>query len=171
MLIDFAADKRAATPTMAAEIVVPTKLSLIQDIQNQTHRLNTVFANKIVNFKQHITSINIKSPKQIIMEQTQRLDDITKTMNLIAGNKLAFTKQLLSGLPNIYNFVKNRTLSLTQAVNHTGQMLSSLGYKSVLQRGFAIVRNSNGKIINRASNFTDTAVIEFADDTVSVKKA
>ncbi len=170
MLIDFAADYRAATPTMAAEIVVPTKLTLIQDIQNQSHKLSSLFAHKIVNLKQAISGLNIKSPKQIIMEQTQRLDDITRTMNLVINNKLMMAHQQISNAPDIEKILSNRMISLNQAIVHIGQMLSSLSYKSVLGRGFAIVRDDTGNIISRASEFTDNANIEFADDNVNVKK-
>ncbi len=170
MLIDFAADYRAATPTMAAEVVVPTKLSLIQDIQNQSHRMSSIFANKIVNLKQHISNINIKSPKQIIMEQTQRLDDITRTMGLIIKNKLSLARQHIETIPELNKIIQNKNIAMTQAINHLGQMLSSLGYKNVLQRGYAIVRDMNGDIISQASKMQGNAKIEFNDDTISVKK-
>ena len=92
MLIDFAADVRAPTPTGAAEMVVPTKISLIQEIDNLSHRLNTAFTTQIINHKRNINNINIKSPKQILMEQMQRLDDIGRTMNIIITNKIQYVQ-------------------------------------------------------------------------------
>ncbi|MBR5904185.1 MAG: exodeoxyribonuclease VII large subunit, partial [Alphaproteobacteria bacterium] len=75
MLIDFAADVRAPTPTGAAEMVVPTKISLIQELDNLSHRLTTAFTNNLIGLKKHLSNINIKSPHQILMEKTQHLDD------------------------------------------------------------------------------------------------
>ena len=54
MLIDFAADVRAPTPTGAAEMVVPTKISLIQELDNMSHRLDTIFATRLVGIKQKL---------------------------------------------------------------------------------------------------------------------
>lgn len=167
MLIDFAADVRAATPTMAAEIVVPTKISLIQEITNFSHRLSASFASRIVNAKQRIESIIVKSPKQIVMEQMQRLDDLTRTMNIIANGKLVTTKQQIQSVSSFPNILQNRMISLNQAVNHLGQMLNSLSYKNVLQRGYAIVRSDN-KIISHVADFHTPAEIEFSDGVVKI---
>jgi exodeoxyribonuclease VII large subunit len=167
MLIDFAADVRAATPTMAAEIVVPTKLSLIQEIDNLSHRLSGNFANKLVNAKQKVAGINIKNPKQLIMEHTQRLDDLSRTFAIIINGKIATTRQqieLLGGFPKI---LQNRLSSLNQAVSHLDQMLNSLSYKNVLMRGYAIVRTDD-KIISSVENFKTPASIEFADGLIKI---
>ncbi|MEE1029505.1 MAG: exodeoxyribonuclease VII large subunit, partial [Alphaproteobacteria bacterium] len=51
MLIDFAADYRAPTPTGAAEAVVPTKISLIQDLDNMWARLSGTFTTRLINAK------------------------------------------------------------------------------------------------------------------------
>ncbi len=168
MLIDYAADVRAATPTMAAEIVVPTKLSLIQEIDNLSHRLSGNFANKLVNAKQKVIGINIKNPKQLIMEHAQRLDDIGRTATIIINGKIARTKQQIESLSGFPKILQNRFSSLNQAVSHLGQMLNSLSYKNVLLRGYAIVRNKSDKIISSTENFTTPATIEFADGTVKV---
>lgn len=167
MLIDFAADVRAATPTMAAEIVVPTKLSLIQEIGNLSHRLSGNFANRIVNAKQKIESINLKSPKQIIMERGQRLDDLTRTMGIIINVKLATTKQRLESVSNFGIVLQNKLGGLNQAVSHLNQMLNSMSYKSVLNRGYAIVRSGNN-VVARAAEFTRPATIEFSDGIIEV---
>ena len=161
MLIDFAADVRAPTPTGAAEMVVPTKLSLIQELDNLSHRLNTAFVTKISHFKRDITNTNIKSPKQILMEQEQRIDDLARTMLIIIENKINMTKQRIALLSKFPTIMENRLNMLNQSLIHTGQMLKSLSYKNVLARGFAIVRDKDNKIIS-----TTTAVpnsIEFAD--------
>lgn len=163
MLIDFAADVRAPTPTGAAEILVATKLSLIQELDNLWHRLSNNFTTRLTNAKSRIESINIKNPKQLVMEQEQRLDDLTRTMNIIINNKVVAARQRMEHVSTFPNILQNRMAALTQAVSHLDQMLNSLSYKSVLQRGYAIVRDIDNQIISRADSKQKPASIEFAD--------
>ncbi|MBP9999570.1 MAG: exodeoxyribonuclease VII large subunit [Proteobacteria bacterium] len=162
MLIDFAADVRAPTPTGAAEMVVPTKLSLIQDLDNQGHRLDTVFATRLVGVRQKIESISIKSPKQMVMEWGQRLDDAGRTLSLIISNKMTIARQKIDIIANMPNILTNKMSMLNQAVSHLDKMLNSLSYKNVLRRGYAIVRDENNKIISN-SGAGRPATIEFND--------
>ncbi|MFQ6702701.1 MAG: exodeoxyribonuclease VII large subunit [Alphaproteobacteria bacterium] len=167
MLIDFAADHRAPTPTGAAEAVVPTKLSLVQELDNMWVRLSGNFTTRLINAKQRIESISIKSPKQFVMEQAQRLDDVSRTLNVIIGAKMAATRQKMDAVSGFPNVLQNRMASLNQAVAHLGQMLNSLSYKSVLSRGYAIVRDENNQIISRAGDGVPKS-IEFADGVVQI---
>lgn len=167
MLIDFAADYRAPTPTGAAEAVVPTKLALIQELDNMWVRLSGGFVSRLANAKQRVESINIKSPKQLVMEQQQRLDDMGRTLNLIVNTKVVAAHQKMETVSNFPNIMQNRMLVLEQSVAHLGQMLNSLSYKNVLARGYAIVRGSDGVIISRSDGGTP-ASIEFADGVVEL---
>ena len=163
MLIDFAADVRAPTPTGAAEMVVPTKLSLIQDLDNLWHRLSSNFSTLLINAKAKLDSINVKNPKQLVMEQAQRLDDISRTLTILMNAKLTSAHQKMDAVNNFHNFLLNKLKLFNQSVDHIGQMLNSLSYKSVLQRGYAIVRNDKKKILSRISDNEKPAFIEFAD--------
>ena len=167
MLIDFAADVRAPTPTGAAEMVVPTKISLIQELNNLSHRLNTALTNQIINLKRNLSNINIKSPKQVLMEQTQRLDDITKTMTIIINSKMQNAHQKIELISRFPVILENRFNTLNQSVNHIGQMLNSLSYKNVLQRGYAIVRDADNNIVSTSS--AKPSSIEFADGILELK--
>lgn len=168
MLIDFAADVRAPTPTGAAEMVVPTKISLIQDLDNLSHRLSTAFSTYLIHVKQQISNVNIKSPKQILMEQSQRIDDISKTMSLIISAKMQSVRQKIDLMARFPMILENKFKSLSQSVIHIDQMLNSLSYKNVLQRGYAIVRDKNDKIISSQS--AKPASIEFADGILKLDK-
>lgn len=167
MLIDFAADVRAPTPTGAAEMVVPTKLSILQDLDNVGHRLDTSFATRLVNVKQRIENISIKSPKQVVMEWGQKIDDIARTLNLIINNKMTVARQKIDVVANMPNILTNKMNILNQSVAHLGQMLGSLSYKSVLSRGYAIVRDANNKIISN-SGAGIPATIEFNDGVIKL---
>ena len=142
MLVDFAADFRAPTPTGAAEAVVPTKISLIQELDNLWHRLSSNLITRIGNAKNRIENIIIKSPHQMVMERTQRLDDITRTLGIIINAKMTDAKR---------------------SVEHSGQMLNSLGYKNVLARGYAIARDANNEIVSSVVTPNKIVSIEFAD--------
>ncbi len=167
MLIDFAADYRAPTPTGAAEAVVPTKLSLIQELDNMWVRLSGGFTARLINAKQRIESIVIKSPKQVLMEHTQRLDDIGRTLNIMVGAKVTAARQKIEVAATFSNILQNRMATLSQSVAHMGQMLNSLSYKNVLARGYAIVRDKDNKIISRADDGRP-ASIEFADGVIDL---
>jgi exodeoxyribonuclease VII large subunit len=168
MLIDFAADVRAPTPTGAAEMVVPTKISLIQEIDNLSHRLNKAFTGQLANLKQRILNINIKSPNQVLMERAQRLDDVVKTMNLIIGAKIQAAHQKMDLIARFPLVLENKFNSLNQSIIHIGQMLASLSYKNVLQRGYAIVRDKNNNIISTQTGAP--ASIEFWDGILQLDK-
>ena len=72
--------------------------------------------------------------------------------------------EIVSTFPNI---LQNRMTALGQALNHMGQMLNSLSYKSVLSRGYAIVRGADGNIISRSDGGAP-ASIEFADGVIQI---
>ncbi len=166
MLIDFAADVRAPTPTGAAEMVVPTKISLIQELDNLSHRLNNAFTNNLINLKRSISAINLKNPKQVLMEQSQKLDDLMRTMNIIIDKKMQYVHQRVELVSRFPTILSTRLTVLSQSVQHMGQMLNSLSYKNVLNRGFAIVRDKDNKIISTVSAVP--ASIEFADGVLKL---
>lgn len=168
MLIDFAADVRAPTPTGAAEMVVPTKLSLFQELDNLWHRLSNNFTTRLTNAKSRLEAFTIKSPKQMVMEQAQRLDDITRTLNIIVNAKLMSAHQKIDTVTNVDNLVQTKLNLLNQSVLHFGQMLNSLSYKNVLQRGYAIVRDGDNNIISRVSDGLKPKNIEFADGVLTL---
>lgn len=168
MLIDFAADVRAPTPTGAAEMVVPTKLALGTDLENLWHRLSGNFTTRLANARARMESINIKSPRQIIMEHSQRLDDISRTMGIIINGRISTAHQQMDAVASMPNILQNKMAALTQSVTHMGQMLNSLSYKSVLARGYAIARDASGEIIARADGAPKIASVEFADGVVKI---
>ena len=167
MLIDYAADVRAPTPTGAAEMVVPTKLSLIQELDNLWHRLSNNFTTRLANARARMESIVVKNPKQLVMEQQQRLDDISRTLNVIINGKIVAARGRMDAVAAFPNILQNKMMVMTQGLNHLGQMLNSLSYKSVLSRGYAIVRDEKNQIISRADG-ARPASIEFADGVVKV---
>ncbi len=168
MLVDFAADHRAPTPTGAAEAVVPTKISLIQDLENTFHRLSVGFATKFQNLRQKIENINIKSPRQMVMERAQRLDDITRTLGVIINAKMMDAKHKMEIVARAPDIMNNKMLNLRRGLEHNGQMLNSLGYKNVLARGYAIARATDGAIISSVAATTKIASVEFADGVVNI---
>lgn len=168
MLVDFAADHRAPTPTGAAEAIVPTKISLFQDLENMGHRLSAGFAVRITNTKNRIENIIIKSPRQMVMERAQRLDDITRTLGIIINAKMVDARrkmEIVARMPDILNY---KMINLRRGLEHSGQMLKSLGYKNVLARGYAIARDSDNQIISSAATTNKIASIEFADGVVKI---
>lgn len=163
MLIDFAADFRAPTPTGAAEAAVPTKLSLIQDLDNQWHRLLGALSARLTTAHQKMDSVSLKSPQQMLMERQQRLDDMSRTLGIIVNGRMQAARQKMDAVPSMSVMLGNKMQSLRQMISHIGQMLNSLSYKSVLSRGFTIARDASGNVVSHVADAPRISSIEFAD--------
>jgi len=168
MLIDFAADFRAPTPTGAAETVVPTKLVLAQELDNMWHRLSGTFITRLANARARMDSVVIKSPKQMLMERIQRLDDVGRSMSVIVGARVAAVRQKMDVVSGFGGTIATQMQLRRQRIEHMGQMLNSLSYKNVLSRGYAIARDMHGDIVSSVTA-PRPASIEFADGTVKLQ--
>ena len=104
----------------------------------------------------------------MLMERAQRIDDITRTLGIIINAKLTDAKHkmdVVSKMPDILNY---QMINLRRGLEHNGQMLNSLGYKNVLARGYAIVRDQDGKIISHSENAPRPTTIEFTDGIIQL---
>ena len=80
-LADFVADKRAATPTAAAELATPvTKLDLLTHLQNQEKRMATAVQNVLSKKKEALRNLSqsviFRQPERLYDGYLQRLDQL-----------------------------------------------------------------------------------------------
>jgi exodeoxyribonuclease VII large subunit len=75
-LIDFAADKRAPTPTAAAEMAVPVRAELMAALAENGHRLARAMARDLAHRRTEIEGLarGLPEPRRLIEDKTQALD-------------------------------------------------------------------------------------------------
>ena len=196
-MIDFAADKRAPTPTAAAEMAVPVRLDLIAGLRDRYNQLDGAARRYIEKQSLHVARVAAKLTHPRVMLETlvQRLDDRAERLQTAATSMLLRGQQRLARLTAGLNIlplkqniqhVSQRLESLTarlqntaklqfekklQRLNATGQLLESLSYHSVLRRGFVLVRDADGHTVMRAADVKagDALSLTFADGNRQVK--
>ena len=194
-LIDLAADARAPTPTKAAEWVVPKYTDLIERLSGLAERLKRVIYRAMDEFKSRLKSAQRGLPRMqdILGLPRQRFDGLAVRLprGLHANTqghygRLGAVRGRLSprplelrfqtmrqgldslGVRNIQAF-EHRVGRQRQTVSAVTQLLNSLGYHSVLARGFTIVRDEDGGTVRSAKIAADAQLIniEFADGQVA----
>jgi exodeoxyribonuclease VII large subunit len=130
-LSDYAADLRAPTPTGAAVLVTPNKDDLLADLVGLQAELDDVFDRKTRQYHQNLSSLqsqlNFLSPLNRIRNHQQRLDEVIMRLERGFDHRTSLYQSRLTGLD---------------------ARLKSLNPLQVLQRGYAIVSDENGKIIS-----------------------
>lgn len=129
-LTDFAADVRAATPSQAAEMVVPDVRDLIRYIRSLTNALETNILNKLkknrMRVEQYIESRIFTNPKDFLTSKQQVIDTLNARMEDSLVRSIAEKR---------YHF------------RVFGEKLAALNPLAVLERGYGIIQNKQKKLI------------------------
>lgn len=212
-LIDYAADRRAPTPTAAAEMAVPVRRDLIAQVMDDGSRLvaalNRVLEDRSLRVDR--ASRSIPHPQRILEDRMQRVDDRAERLSLAMQTRLERQKarldqsaarlpapaqqlayaqdrlnsrvQALGGAYHQYlsrtqsRFDRASTLMRPKAVQDKiaqaeqklaslGALLESYSYKGVLERGFALVSDSEGRPVLSAEGLKagQALTLQFKDD-------
>jgi len=153
-ICDFVADRRAPTPSAAAEIAVPD----IQDLKRQLSMISSSLKTRmgeIIGYKrQYLQSLaerrSLKSPMYYVDSKQELL--------------LNAEKRITSAFENVYSNKANR-LSVVSS------KLAALNPMAVLSRGYAAVFDGKGKVINSVGtlNKDDDIIFKVSDGEAKAK--
>ncbi|EKS29487.1 exodeoxyribonuclease VII large subunit [Afipia felis] len=194
-LIDFAADKRAPTPTAAAEMAVPVRADLAIEISSLARRSFACWQRGQENRRAELRGAARGLPKlsELLAIPRQRFDRASahlpralranthiydRRLSMIAGRltvttlrtQIARAKDQVSRLSESARRCSEHFIALRRTrIQHSAQMLAALSYKGVLSRGFALVRDEAGQPLHHAAQVGtgERISIEFADGRVA----
>lgn len=178
-LTDFAADHRAATPSAAAEAVVPVLADVVERLQELTVRTAQAMARYCL-FEQRRLDTNIIGLAQIrfrIQDESQRTDEATDRLkNLVcqrvianrelvrnrqrelAGlNPMVMIKRGLATIPQLMKRLERQIVVLSERrrrqIEATASQLTQLSPLAILGRGYSILTKiRDGTIVRRAED-------------------
>ena len=173
-LIDFASDRRAPTPTAAAEMATPVRLDLLEISAKTQHRLYTAMLNHTRHLFTSLQSLarGLISPKQSLQMKAQILDERQERLSTALNKKLQQRTQDLSFMSHRLHQVRHQAIvRINQNYNRWSQLLESYSYAKTLSRGFALAKDTEGRIITSSQQMKtkESALLQFVDGTVAVK--
>ncbi len=153
-LADFAADLRAATPSAAAELLVPARDELAMRLRQSQRRLDTAIARRLVNLAQRNDQAWLRLQAQSPGSRLER-----------GQLRLAALRQRLD--QRIVRGLEQRATAL----RGLGRTLNSVSPLATLARGYAIVRDAGGLVLRRAADATtgQTLEVQLSEGRLPVK--
>ncbi|RMD89941.1 MAG: exodeoxyribonuclease VII large subunit [Alphaproteobacteria bacterium] len=179
-LIDHAADRRAPTPTAAAEIAVPVRGELLARLAELDSRRLNAWARLSERRRERVAHLAraLPRPRDLVGLARQRLDDLgTRLPQALRAHVRAEESRLLrlSGALTPHRlrqhvlFERRRAGDLARRltpamrqrladsrgrVEAAGRLLESMSYRAVLARGYAVLRDDAGQPVTRAAALT-----------------
>jgi exodeoxyribonuclease VII large subunit len=176
-LIDFAADKRAPTPTAAAEMAVPVLRDCVETMLSLHQRLLGALSRGLERQRRHLQGLAraLPRPDSLFALPRQRFDSSAGRLRLalfqnLQGHAGRLTRASALMRPRIVRAEIQRgrecaadlDARITRAFRHrlrqSGasldaclRVLETLSYRAVLARGFALVRGGDGALKRRAA--------------------
>jgi len=196
-LIDFASDRRAPTPTAAAEMAVPVRAELSVQVLENTRRLVGSMARFVEERRTQLRAEarGLPDPNRLLEQAMQELDDEwrqlgncvrvnwergeerlkaarLRTPMELYGAMCERLKQIVDRIPEViqrwHDARMDRLAALdagprmtrgavrfvddaTRRLGHAAQVLESLSYQRVLERGFVLVRDTAGEPVTAAA--------------------
>ncbi|NOY06477.1 MAG: exodeoxyribonuclease VII large subunit [Chlorobi bacterium] len=146
-IADFVADVRAATPSMAGEIVVPEQRELLETLSNFSYTLTALMDSKLKDRRQAVTALlrhrALLRAGDIVLTGMQRVDELTRKIEIACNHRIS---------------MKDMRLRELQAVirQHNPELL--------LRKGYTITRK-DGRVLTTIEGVSpeDILNVEFID--------
>lgn len=175
-ITDFVADVRAPTPTGAAEIVSESREDLLGQLEDIAVRMMRSVNRKMQDAMQHtdMLSRRLVSPAARIKHERMRIESLSVRLTKTFDQQRMASRHQLSGLlmrlsacqPDVQQpraHLKNQSERLVAAMNSTlsgkrqqtvslSSQLELLNPQRILDRGYAIMQDEQGRIIRSPSD-------------------
>lgn len=185
-LIDYVSDHRAPTPTAAAEMAVPVRTEWLATLDDWQHRMKQQVWRMFEFKSQHIQSLarGLPIPSQLLAFATQTLDGWSDRLTNALPACVMQHQQRLERLASILkphiiqrrldahhekiSLLNQRLMPLIArllrdkktALEFQEKLFESLNYRSVLKRGFALIREPSGKPVMSLGQMQTTPAFE-----------
>jgi exodeoxyribonuclease VII large subunit len=198
-LIDFASDRRAPTPTAAAEMAVPVRSELLSQTMEFQRRMLRSFSKGMEDRKRHLAQLARVLPRadQLFAQPRQRFDHASERLGHALRRNLQEHRRAFAeaaallrpkpirthiGISGERTDVLGRRLERAQAarlgearrhLDALARVLEGVSYRGALERGFALVRGPDGAIKRRAEQIAsgEALSLTFADGEVGAVAA
>lgn len=158
-LIDYASDRRAPTPTAAAEMAVPVLTDWQFTLEQQGQRLTHLLRTKIAHLSERIEGLarGLPQPQQLVGMMAQSLDSLAERLQISLPRYLTLQQERCQRLsdrlaPRLVAHVIERQ---EQRLQRFSELLESLNVLAVLKRGFSLAKMPDGHIISSAAVLAD----------------
>ncbi len=194
-LIDYVADRRAPTPTGAAEMAVPVRSELVGAVGTLANRLAGAMLRKVERDRRELRALSralpqaenlFAVPRRTLDETANRLGralvantQIHRSLYMRAAARLSpgnLTRQMERCAERVKTLsdksgraIERRIERRQERLVALDQLLRSLSYKNVLARGYAVVRDESKTPISAAAAVAAGMVldIQFRDGDVA----
>ena len=193
-LIDFAADRRAPTPTAAAEIAVPVRAELMTTLSNLGSRKLACWRRNVDRTRKELRLLVRALPAldDLLAGPRQRLDacagrlpralranaqihhtHLTRVASRLSPRLLSHRIERCREQTTAFGDRAHRAFRIfrdrrVERLRSAGQLLAAYSYRGVLARGFALVRDGDGRPLRTAAAVgSGTRLdIEFSDGRI-----
>jgi exodeoxyribonuclease VII large subunit len=155
-LIDFAADRRAPTPTAAAEIAVPVRSELFAQLSELAHRAQQCLARRAERSRERfeLTVCRWPEAQAIFAPKVQRVDELgerlPRSLAARAGNARADMNLVAGRLQR--ELIDRKITQLAGGLAAAWKMAELVHPERPLAKGFARVTTRSGKTLTRAQD-------------------
>ena len=149
-IADFVADERAATPTAAAQRVVPDRDSLLRNLSDLTQHMQRAQRNRLQNAMQSLDYLQrrLVHPAHQLQSKAQQLGRLQHRMQ----RAFAYCRQqknwkwqsLAQGFVNALHAAQAQRLV---RIENAAQNLALLNPQQVLARGYSLVQDTGGNVV------------------------